>query len=985
MAEVYTPQTWADGAAGGTPITAARLQHIENGLEALDDARQALETALSASQATLPVLIGAPSPQGLAFAMQSSPFGIDGTGRWYYLAAGVPQADMAYPVPQEDGTVRLVKIQPIGGVAQDLTAPIISGVTASAITRIGATIAATTDEPARVVVQYGTTNTYGTNLAPTLLATSHTIPIPGLTAGTLYHYRLRATDAAGNERVDIDRTFTTEAAAPAAQSLGSNYNPPTTFDWVRTMFGADTTGADQYVEFDVVGLTDNDKNAGGIFRYTSGTQHLRAAFRRTTYSVFALGYSLDINGTWAGTSTGSGKARIELIGQTVVFYWNGARVATVDAGTGAAGLPGKGIGVTVWQNAANAVTISGATAGTPASAVAPPPDAAAPAAGQPGHKAVALFGPTLSGLPWHSGAFTGGGIGTVRQNYWGTWRGRPGDSATTRPVHETWASITNSDWAIGLLDGFPGLINYGLPMLPTDRAGQWTDITTGSRDAVFQTLAQQAIAHNRGNTLWRIGPGANSLGQPWSVTWNTSIVFIDAFRRIVNIMRSYSPAFRFAVSYTAGAGLSGKPATASRIAEIERLYPGDDVTDIIETVHYDAFNLTARNETEWTAAIRPPSGAGMADLADYARSRNKGWAVGEWALHQIQGAGDNPFFMEKMWALFNTYSDVLAHEAYYNERDPYIRSSIWDTEPQNPNSAVVYRNRWGGIVAAGATDTPLGLPAKVRAGYWMKWADSNQPRLADIPIGYNTIFLAFAQQVAGSGAVQWSQTVQSNASFLADVTTCRNRGQRIVLSIGGGGSAIDISDNTKRQQFFDSLVAIRAQFPFDGIDWDIEAASTQQTNFVTNLVWISSQCKTTFGSAFSITLAPTPGTGTTEYRTAASQLQTAGHLDMIAPHFYGGSVTQAQRRTDTAVSINEMKTIYGIPENKIGVGMRVHNDAGQYQADAGASAYWSIPGGVAAVTQYKIDFPALRGYYLWEIGTDVRLGNRWVNEVAALL
>ena len=30
----YTPQTWADGAAGGTPLSAARLGYIESGIEA---------------------------------------------------------------------------------------------------------------------------------------------------------------------------------------------------------------------------------------------------------------------------------------------------------------------------------------------------------------------------------------------------------------------------------------------------------------------------------------------------------------------------------------------------------------------------------------------------------------------------------------------------------------------------------------------------------------------------------------------------------------------------------------------------------------------------------------------------------------------------------------------------------------------------------------------------------------------------------------
>lgn len=34
---VYTPQTWANGQVGGTPLSAARLQHIEDGLTAIDN------------------------------------------------------------------------------------------------------------------------------------------------------------------------------------------------------------------------------------------------------------------------------------------------------------------------------------------------------------------------------------------------------------------------------------------------------------------------------------------------------------------------------------------------------------------------------------------------------------------------------------------------------------------------------------------------------------------------------------------------------------------------------------------------------------------------------------------------------------------------------------------------------------------------------------------------------------------------------------
>lgn len=33
----YTKQTWADGPGGGTPVSAARLQHIEDGIAATDN------------------------------------------------------------------------------------------------------------------------------------------------------------------------------------------------------------------------------------------------------------------------------------------------------------------------------------------------------------------------------------------------------------------------------------------------------------------------------------------------------------------------------------------------------------------------------------------------------------------------------------------------------------------------------------------------------------------------------------------------------------------------------------------------------------------------------------------------------------------------------------------------------------------------------------------------------------------------------------
>src|SRR5206468_7054954 len=43
--------------------------------------------------------------------------------------------------------------------------------------------------------------------------TSHSVGLSGLTASTLYHYRVKSKDAAGNLAVSADFTFTTSAAA----------------------------------------------------------------------------------------------------------------------------------------------------------------------------------------------------------------------------------------------------------------------------------------------------------------------------------------------------------------------------------------------------------------------------------------------------------------------------------------------------------------------------------------------------------------------------------------------------------------------------------------------------------------------------------------------------------------------------------------------------------------------------------------------------
>src|SRR5206468_892759 len=102
----------------------------------------------------------------------------------------------------------------------DTTPPTISGVTASGITSTGATIAWTTNEASDSQVEYGPTVAYGSlTTRNSSLVTSHSQALSGLAAATLYHFRVKSSDASGNLAVSPDSTFTTSAASGGTQDV----------------------------------------------------------------------------------------------------------------------------------------------------------------------------------------------------------------------------------------------------------------------------------------------------------------------------------------------------------------------------------------------------------------------------------------------------------------------------------------------------------------------------------------------------------------------------------------------------------------------------------------------------------------------------------------------------------------------------------------------------------------------------------------------
>lgn len=137
-------------------------------------------------------------------------------GAVFVSLGGLSQGTTYYYMVKAVGHVDPVYGDEMSFTTADGAAPMILMNSASAISSSGATIAWTTSEPATSQVEYGLTQEYG-SLTPLSgeLVESHSIRLIQLKAGRVYHYRVVSTDAAGNQAVSADGTFTTESRSGA--------------------------------------------------------------------------------------------------------------------------------------------------------------------------------------------------------------------------------------------------------------------------------------------------------------------------------------------------------------------------------------------------------------------------------------------------------------------------------------------------------------------------------------------------------------------------------------------------------------------------------------------------------------------------------------------------------------------------------------------------------------------------------------------------
>jgi len=286
------------------------------------------------------------------------------------------------------------------------------------------------------------------------------------------------------------------------------------------------------------------------------------------------------------------------------------------------------------------------------------------------------------------------------------------------------------------------------------------------------------------------------------------------------------------------------------------------------------------------------------------------------------------------------------------------------------------------------------LPLRPCGLYWTYWAPIQ--RLVNFPTTYNVIFLFHATPVGGApgttGAVTLNKpTGAPGTNYNVDIQTCRSRGQRIIMTIGGANAQLTLNTQARADAFIASIKSINESLKvgtslsgsalttpaIDGIDWN-NFESANISGQATYMTYAMQQLKAYYGSDF-LSTAPPAAFGPTQYvsdRLLLATMYRSGALDWMCPQFYDPSnlntVSNVRTFLDlyhTAVTVpadaflGTSSASVVIPRNIIGIGFAVKSGASN-------SSRWGTSEAVSCYNTMTSEGKTQRGAFNWSSEED---------------
>jgi chitinase len=287
------------------------------------------------------------------------------------------------------------------------------------------------------------------------------------------------------------------------------------------------------------------------------------------------------------------------------------------------------------------------------------------------------------------------------------------------------------------------------------------------------------------------------------------------------------------------------------------------------------------------------------------------------------------------------------------------------------------------------------LPAHLITGYYQDFTNGAAVlRLTDVPTTYKLIAVAFANATGTPGQVSFSVDSglsaalggYSQAQFIADIATCKARGQHVILSVGGENGTISVSDSSSASAFASSVNSIMATWGFEGVDIDLENGISP--------TFMAQALRQLKGGSI-ITLAPQTvdvASASSDYLALALSIKDI--LTICNCQYYNsGSQFGADGKiyfegTEdflTALAVIQLQA--GLAPSQVGLGLPASTSAagsGYVSPSVVVDALKCLATGADPGTYHPpATYPTIRGAMTWSINWDASNGYQFANTVSA--
>ena len=292
------------------------------------------------------------------------------------------------------------------------------------------------------------------------------------------------------------------------------------------------------------------------------------------------------------------------------------------------------------------------------------------------------------------------------------------------------------------------------------------------------------------------------------------------------------------------------------------------------------------------------------------------------------------------------------------------------------------------------------LPKHLIVGYCHNWQSDINLKLSDIPQNYDIICVAFTENESVS--FELSPDIQrllnySVQDFKDEIQMLSNRGQQVIISVGGANGRITIDSDEASDKFAKDMMEIIDEYGFKGIDIDLEGSTVTGTKYIGNAL---RKLHDHYGDDFIITMAPEtayispiPTGYGTYYWDLAMEIKDI--LTICCPQFYNsGSMFGYQGdivQPGTADFVSRLSTLYiesGLRPDQIAMGLpAIQSISGQYlNPDEMEKAFNSLVKGEKAdsFTPPKA-YPDYRGFMNCSINWDAKENYSWSKAARQLI